>query len=421
MDNQLSLWKYLMRTMVFAGGGAVLIGLGVAAMNHIQGWMLVWTLLFVAACAMVVGAGISFVNHRRFMAAIPRILSFVEGVGEGTLARHLDERSVGALRGIAAGLNRMVDKLSRLVRASASTVTDVQTAASALEATAGTSYETTAHLSEAMRTVTADADVQFGTIGQMADAVAQIVEAVEQVAASARMVSASAVDADAMAATGIAELGQVVHQMRALDDTMRRMRDTVQVLTAKTQAIDEIVEAILGIADQTDLLALNAAIEAARAGEQGRGFAVVAEEIRILAEQSSEAAKDIGERLSDIQTAAAQAAAEVDQGQQAYAETIATASAVDERFAGIVAAVTEVTGQMQEVSATTDGLLANARRAAQSAEEVRTLQERDVRQIQAAAQEILEHRAAIAAVADMARRLAATASECEQVLAQFTV
>lgn len=59
------------------------------------------------------------------------------------------------------------------------------------------------------------------------------------------------------------------------------------------QNISTMAESILGISEQTNLLALNAAIEAARAGEQGRGFAVVAEEVRKLAEQSSEAVNKI--------------------------------------------------------------------------------------------------------------------------------
>jgi methyl-accepting chemotaxis protein len=57
--------------------------------------------------------------------------------------------------------------------------------------------------------------------------------------------------------------------------------------------ISAMADIILGISQQTNLLALNAAIEAARAGEQGKGFAVVAEEVKKLAEQSSEAVSKI--------------------------------------------------------------------------------------------------------------------------------
>jgi methyl-accepting chemotaxis protein len=74
-------------------------------------------------------------------------------------------------------------------------------------------------------------------------------------------------------------------------------------LTKKANQIGDIVNMISTIAAQTNLLALNATIEAARAGVSGKGFSVVASEVKILAERTAQATKDIGERIHEVQIA----------------------------------------------------------------------------------------------------------------------
>nr|WP_269807969.1 PAS domain-containing methyl-accepting chemotaxis protein [Pseudomonas agronomica] len=106
---------------------------------------------------------------------------------------------------------------------------------------------------------------------------------------------------------GTSVVQQTVTVVQSIADELQQVALGIGALSAQSEEIGSIVDAIRGIAEQTNLLALNAAIEAARAGEQGRGFAVVADEVRNLARRTSQATVAISDVVGKNRELARQA------------------------------------------------------------------------------------------------------------------
>lgn len=151
-------------------------------------------------------------------------------------------------------------------------------------------------------------------VEQVGDHIIQVVTAIEEMSATARTIAANTNDTASAtrdiavrAGDGLSSSQQTVESIRSLVASLADTSNVIGQLRQETANIEQILDVIRAIAEQTNLLALNAAIEAARAGEQGRGFAVVADEVRTLAQRSQDSVNEIETLLNNLNQASEQA------------------------------------------------------------------------------------------------------------------
>lgn len=149
---------------------------------------------------------------------------------------------------------------------------------------------------------------------EVASAIEEMTTTIQDNSKSALTTSQLADKAGEKAKEGGNVVTETIKGIQRIADVVSKSEKTIHELANNTNKIGEIIKVINEIADQTNLLALNAAIEAARAGEQGRGFAVVADEVRKLAERTTNATEEIEDMLNRIQKDTSDAVLVINEG-----------------------------------------------------------------------------------------------------------
>ncbi|MEM9828731.1 MAG: PAS domain-containing methyl-accepting chemotaxis protein [Planctomycetota bacterium] len=218
-------------------------------------------------------------------------------------------------------------------------------------------------IAESSATLSAGAQSQAASVEQMTANVDELGKSIRLVSANTTETSHQAKATSEMATDGGRAVAEALDAMRMIEKS--------------SEQISEIIQVIGEIASQTNLLALNAAIEAARAGQHGLGFAVVAEEVRKLAERSSEAAKEITGLIressrrvhegSELSQKAGKALSEI-------VDAVSTSAAAMEQISDSTDAqassASEVQAAIKVISDTTESNAASSEELAASAEEL---------------------------------------------------
>ena len=282
-----------------------------------------------------------------------------------TLVRTLDERmkliAGGDLRGVDlpedsgdeiamlfGSLNRMQANLKQTI---ASVTEGAERVASASEEISASATE-----------IAQSSETQKDHTAQVATAMQEMSATVMQVGDASNKASDNARSAGELAQTGGKIVAEVVKMIQSVAESTRDTSAKIEALGRSGDQIGVIIGVIDDIADQTNLLALNAAIEAARAGEQGRGFAVVADEVRKLAERTTNATKEVAGMIRTIQEETKKAVEamksgtnKVDAGVGAANEASDALTKIIESSVGMQDMVTHIaTAAVEQTSATQD-------------------------------------------------------------------
>ena len=239
---------------------------------------------------------------------IGEITSVLDQMGQGNYQVAIRQEYVGDYQLIRDAFNRIADEMKQ-------TVTTIQEASGEINCGAG-------QLADAADKLATACTHQAGQVSVVAEHINEL----NTIIASNKK--------DAEEAVKISNLS--ASTLTAGNAKMEELKDAIQEISSSSEKISSIIGAIEDIATETNLLALNAAIEAARAGEAGKGFAVVAEQVKKLAEESSQAAGKTTQLIETTIAAVQNGTTIADEAAANMEDVVMSSTEVGERIQRIV-------------------------------------------------------------------------------------
>jgi Methyl-accepting chemotaxis protein len=234
---------------------------------------------------------------------IKKGVKFSKALGEGDLTYQVQSKSKDELGHMIRSLERAKDKIKVILTDVTGQSEKVSASSQELSATIEELSSNVESINNSTASIVENIERVNDTTKELTVAVGEVEHGVNQLAEDSNKSSEESIDIRARA-TKTKELGK---ESKKLADTLYDEKErNIKKAIEDGKVVNEITviaTSIADIAEQTNLLAINAAIEAARTGDQGKGFAVVAEQVKVLAEQSSNYVKNIQTVVSNVQNA----------------------------------------------------------------------------------------------------------------------
>jgi methyl-accepting chemotaxis protein len=345
----------------------------------------------------------------------------------GDLTQRLepDEESE-AMAEIATAFNGMLDELESTIIELQTFADDVAAETESVTEQTDDTTELSADVSQSIQEIADGANSQREQLDTVLSEMSQLSATVEEITSQASSVAGTSRETLEISESGRQSAEDAIEQMQEIETLTEQTVTAVEDLESRFDEVEEIVDLITTIADQTDRLALNASVEAARAGEGGSGdanagFTVVADEVKTLAEKTKDSAGDIESMIADIREQMEATVDDVQQTRNRVSEGSDTVYEMGEAFESVADNVQRTNEGIQEISEATDDQSRSTQQAVTMIEDVADISQDTSSRTENASAAAQQQADSISDIQNSVQQLATRAADLRRQLAEFTV